>query len=188
MGIKRNLYNAFLTGIIFLLLLVTGDNLSQSKYKYVGVNTCVGACHKTEEQGNQLAVWENSGHSKSYLTLQTPAADSIAFASGYRTTAAETPQCIKCHILGKEIDDGELAGSFDKVQGVQCESCHGPGSEYRKLSVMKNKEKAMKKGLVIHTEKEKFCIQCHNPESPTYFEFDYEPMWEIIAHNKPKEQ
>lgn len=177
-----------LSGIILILFVTADINFSRSKYKYVGVNTCVGACHKSEEQGNQLSVWQNSAHSKAYLTLLTLFADSIASAKGYGTPASETPQCLKCHVLGKEIDESELSGSFDKAQGVQCESCHGPGSEYKKLSVMKDKERAMSNGLIIHTEKEKFCIQCHNQESPTYFEFDYEPMWEIIAHYKPKEK
>ncbi|MBV6478847.1 MAG: hypothetical protein HGGPFJEG_01604 [Ignavibacteria bacterium] len=176
------------TGIISVLFILSGENLSRSKYKYVGVNTCIGACHKSEEQGNQFSIWQNSAHSKAFLTLQTERADSIAKAKGYETRAAETPQCVKCHVLGKDIDESELKGSFDKAQGVQCESCHGPGSEYRKLSVMKDKGRAVEKGLIIHTEKEKFCIHCHNEESPTYFEFNYEPMWEIIAHYKPKEK
>lgn len=187
MKVRLKYLNIFLIAVISLLLFIAEENTPQSKYKYVGVNTCVGACHKTEEQGNQLSIWLESGHSKAYLTLQTSFADSIASARGLSTSAAETPQCIKCHVLGKEIDESELAGCFDKMQGVQCESCHGPGSEYKSLSVMKNKEKALKKGLIIREEKEKFCIQCHNPESPTYFEFDFEQMWEIIAHYKPKE-
>ena len=159
---------------------------SQSKYKYVGVNTCVGACHKSEAQGNQFNIWKESVHSKAFQTLQTPEADSIALSRGFNAPAAETPHCVKCHTFGTEVDESELKASFDKNQGVQCESCHGPGSGYSKLSVMKDKESAMSKGLIIHTEKEKFCIQCHNSDSPTFFQFDYEPMWQQIAHSKPK--
>jgi len=107
-------------------------------------------------------------------------------SKGFNAPAAETPHCVKCHTFGTEVDESELKASFDKNQGVQCESCHGPGSGYSKLSVMKDKESAMSKGLIIHTEKEKFCIQCHNSDSPTFFQFDYEPMWQQIAHSKPK--
>lgn len=171
---------------IVAVFIFSESNYSQSKYKYVGVNTCVGACHKTEAQGNQLSVWKESAHSKAFLTLQTPEADSIALSKGFYTPASETPQCIKCHSLGTDADENELKASFDINQGVQCESCHGPGSGYSKLSVMKDRESAMSKGLIIHTEKEKFCVQCHNPESPTFFQFDYEPMWKQIAHPKPK--
>ena len=169
-----------------LILWNTDTNQSQTKYKFVGVNTCVGACHNKAEQGDQLRIWKESAHSNAFLNLQTEAADSIARSKGYITAAAETPQCVKCHVLGTDIDESLLLGSFDKSQGVQCESCHGPGSEYKKLSVMKDKDKAVKKGLILHNEKEKFCIQCHNEESPTYFEFDYEQMWKLIAHHKPK--
>lgn len=177
-----------LSGIISILLFNADKNISQTKNKYVGVNTCIGACHKTETQGNQLEVWQNSKHAGAFLTLQTLQADSIALSKGFNTPASETPECIKCHVLGNDIDESELAGSFDKAQGVQCESCHGPGSEYKKLSVMKERETAIENGLIIHKEKEKFCISCHNPESPTFFEFNYEPMWEMIAHYKPKEK
>jgi excinuclease UvrABC ATPase subunit len=175
--------------ILILSLLIFWNidiNHSQTKYKYVGVNTCVGACHNKEDQGDQLLIWKESAHSKAFLNLQTEAADSIARSRGYLTAAAETPQCVRCHLLGTDTDESLLLGSFDKSQGVQCESCHGPGSEYKKLSVMKDKDKAMSNGLILHSEKEKFCIQCHNEESPTYFEFDYEPMWKMIAHHKPK--
>ncbi len=173
--------------VLLFFLINTGTNQSQSKLKYVGVNTCVGACHNKAEQGDQYRIWKESVHSKAFLNLQTETADSIARSKGYITAASETPQCIKCHVLGTDIDESLLLGSFDRTQGVQCESCHGPGSEYKKLSVMKQKDKAMANGLILHSEKEKFCIQCHNEESPTFFEFDYEPMWKMIAHQKPKQ-
>lgn len=182
-------FSYIFSGIVLILalnLFKADVNVSQSKYKYVGVNTCIGACHKSEAQGNQYEVWENSKHSKAFLTLQTDAADSTAASLGYETPAAETKQCIKCHTLGIDFDESEFQNSFDLTQGVQCESCHGPGSEYKKLSVMKDSAEAVNKGLIIHTEKEKWCITCHNPESPTYIPFDYEQLWEMIAHNKIK--
>jgi hypothetical protein len=181
---------SYILGVITLIsafiLLMAEVNISQSKYKYVGVNTCVGACHRLESQGNQYVVWKNSKHAGAFLTLQTKAADSIAKALGHNTSASETKECLKCHVLGKDFSENEVKSSFDMTQGVQCESCHGPGSAYKKLSVMKDSSKAVSKGLIIHTEKEKWCITCHNPESPTYIPFDYEPMWEMIAHNKIK--
>ena len=60
----------------------------------------------------------------------------------FTTPAAETPQCLKCHVLGKDIDPAELESTFNKEDGVQCETCHGPGSEYKKLTIMKDKQKA----------------------------------------------
>ncbi len=42
---------------------------------------------------------------------------------------------------------------------LDCESCHGPGSEYKSLTVMKDTEKAKAAGLVIPTAT--FCGSCH---------------------------
>jgi len=153
--------------------------------KYVGVQTCVGACHKTDAQGKQLDIWQSSKHANAYKTLLTPEADKIAKDKGFTTPAAETPQCLKCHTTGKDIDQSEFESTFNIQDGVQCETCHGAGSEYKKLSIMKDIEKAKENGLIVHTEKEAFCTGCHNSESPTFKSFNYEEMWSKIAHKKP---
>lgn len=154
--------------------------------KYVGVQTCVGACHKTDAQGKQLDIWQNSKHANAFKTLQTPEADKIAKDKGFTTPAAETPACLKCHVLGKDIDPTELESTFSKEDGVQCETCHGAGSEYKKLSIMKDKEKAKENGLIIHDDKAAFCTGCHNSESPTFKSFNYDEMWPKIQHSKPQ--
>src|SRR4030095_4227254 len=144
----------------------TGDDIHKAgDNKYAGVKACVGACHKTDSQGKQYDIWQSSKHSQAYKTLQTPEADKIAKDKGFTTPAAETPQCLKCHVLGKEIDPAELESSFNKTQGVQCETCHGPGSEYKKLTIMKDKDKAIANGLVIHDNGAEFCKTCHNSDS-----------------------
>jgi excinuclease UvrABC ATPase subunit len=169
----------------FFLLIQSENSKSQSEGKYVGVNTCVGACHKTDSQGKQLDIWKESKHSQAYVNLQTPEADKIAQDKGFTTPAAETKECLKCHVLGKDMDESQFESTFDKTQGVQCETCHGAGSEYKKLTIMKDKDKAMANGLVIHTEKEAFCTHCHNSESPTFKGFNYDEYWAKIEHKKP---
>jgi hypothetical protein len=42
---------------------------------------------------------------------------------------------------------------------LDCESCHGPGSEYKSLAIMKDPEKAKAAGMVIPTAT--FCATCH---------------------------
>jgi hypothetical protein len=42
---------------------------------------------------------------------------------------------------------------------LDCESCHGPGSEYSKNAVMKDPVKARAAGLVI--PERSFCSNCH---------------------------
>ena len=151
--------------------------------KYVGAEKCAGACHKSESQGKQLEIWKGTKHSKAYETLTTPEADKLAKEKGFTTAAVETPACLKCHTV--QADASAFTETFNIKDGVQCETCHGAGSEYKTISIMKDKQKAMDNGLIIHTEKEKFCTQCHNSESPTFKSFDYDTYWAKIQHMRP---
>ncbi|MCX6163731.1 MAG: cytochrome c family protein [Ignavibacteriae bacterium] len=185
---KKKIFITGLTLIIAVLVVFSSTSVSSKNagsFKYVGVSKCQ-TCHKTDAQGKQFDIWQNSKHSQAWKTLQTEAADKIAKDKGFTTKAAETPQCIKCHVLGKDIVPDELAESFVKEDGVQCESCHGPGSEYKAMSVMKDKQKAIDNGLNVPSDKAQFCTGCHNPESPSYKEFKFDEMWEKIKHYKPK--
>lgn len=159
------------------------ENLTDG-HKYVGVSKC-GMCHKGDSKGKQLEIWQDSKHSQAFKNLQTPDADKIAKDKGFTTPAAETPQCVKCHVLGKDIDPAELDDSFDKTQGVQCETCHGPGSDYKSVSVMKDLSQAKSNGLLLHDEGAAFCQTCHNSDSPTFKSFDYDSYWAKIKHIDP---
>lgn len=156
------------------------------QFKYIGADKCGSVCHKGDSKGNQYEKWQNSKHSKAFLTLQTPEADKIALDKGFTTSAAETPACVKCHVLGKDLDESEFTETFDKTQGVQCETCHGPGSEYKGILVMKDKELSKEKGLIIHkNDRDVFCATCHNQESPTFKGFNLDEEWEKIKHLRP---
>ena len=180
----------FLSVVILLVSLVAvlssfENSKSAGSFKYVGVSKC-GTCHKSDAAGKQLDIWKGSKHSQAWKSLETEAADKIAKDKGFSTKASETPQCIKCHVLGKDINPDELTESFDKTEGVQCETCHGPGSEYKSMSIMKDKAKAIENGLIAPSDKEAFCKTCHNPESPSYKEFKFAEAWELIKHYKAK--
>jgi excinuclease UvrABC ATPase subunit len=179
---------AFFIGFVFLTASTTSTKQTSQDYKYVGVKKCAGMCHKGDSKGNQLEIWQDSKHSQAFTVLQSPEADKIAQDKGFQTPAAETPQCIKCHVLGKDIDPAELEDTFDKTQGVQCETCHGPGSEYKKITIMKDKEKAMANGLIMHDDKQAFCTTCHNSDSPTFKEFNVDEAWAKIQHTDPNLQ
>ena len=172
-------------GLLFISMSGSSSPADTAEFMYVGVEKCAGACHKGDSKGNQLEIWQNSKHANAFKNLQTPEADQIAQERGFTTPAAETPECVKCHTLGIDLSTAPLEDTYDKTQGVQCETCHGPGSEYKKLSIMKDVELAKENGLIIHTEKEAFCTNCHNSQSPTFKEFNYDEMWAKIKHPKP---
>lgn len=175
--------------VVFLILvaiyLVAPVNIIAQSNGYEGTQVC-GMCHKTEKQGQQLKIWQESNHAKAFKTLQTPEADKIAADKGFKTKAAETKECLKCHASGFDTDKALIGAKFKVEDGVQCETCHGAGSAYKAMAVMKNKEEAVKKGLLVHEDVSKFCTTCHNSESPTFKEFKYDEMWAKIKHNVPK--
>ena len=171
-----------LTALIFAPFLFIQ---AQNGNTYVGVETCA-MCHKTEKQGSQLSIWKNSAHSKAFETLKTEKANQIATEKGFKTPAVETPECLKCHVTGYNLDASMLGKKFKIEDGVQCETCHGAGSAYKDMKVMKDKDLAVKNGLVMHEKLESFCIGCHNVESPTYVDMDINEAWQKIKHSVPK--
>jgi len=179
------IFTILFSSIFFMGSTGLTNKQSSPYFKYVGIKSCAAACHKGDSKGNQLEIWQDSKHSQAFIVLQSPEADQIAKDKGFSTSAAETPLCIKCHVLGKDIDPEEMEETFDKTQGVQCETCHGPGSEYKKLSIMKDRQQAVANGLIIHDEGAEFCKTCHNSDSPTFKSFNYDEYWAKIKHTDP---
>jgi hypothetical protein len=175
----------FISIFILAAYLILPAQLSAQPYSYEGTAVC-GMCHKTEKSGNQLKIWQDSKHAQAFKALQTPAADKVAAAKGFKTKAAETKECLKCHVSGYGIDKALVGAKFKVEDGVQCETCHGPGSAYKNMAIMKNKPEAQKKGLMVHADAAKFCTTCHNAESPFFKAFKYDEMWKKIAHPTPK--
>jgi hypothetical protein len=153
-------------------------------HKFVGAGQCK-MCHQGEKKGNQFQIWEKSKHAEAYKTLDGAEAKAIAEKKGLKKSAAESPECLTCHV-GATADAALLDKKFDMKQGVQCEACHGAGSDYKAMPVMKDKEKAYAAGLVDAGKLgAKLCTKCHNDKSPTFKSFKYEEMWAKVKHPAP---
>jgi hypothetical protein len=148
-------------------------------YVYIGVPKCQ-ICHRTERQGKQFPIWDESRHSKSFAALSRPEAAAPAKAAGLTTPPAESESCLKCHapLYAKAP---EL-----KAEGVSCEVCHGPGSVYKKLTLMNNRTEAAQRGLILYDSPDKIkalCLTCHADAHGKTFDFD--AAWPKIKHMKP---
>ncbi|HVX66748.1 MAG TPA: multiheme c-type cytochrome [Bryobacteraceae bacterium] len=156
---------------------------------YVGSRAC-GACHSGKGMGNAYGLWLHSKHSRAYATLARPESKQIAAISGLRQKPEEAPICLGCHATAFNSEAWEKDDGFHIEDGVQCEVCHGPGSEYMSEAVMRDKEQAMKAGLRMPDER--FCMGCHIEKgshvavlkSP---QIDYQKYKATIAHPLPKE-
>jgi hypothetical protein len=171
---RISLLMAVLIGIIFI------SSLFSQEFTYVGAEKC-NMCHKSEKQGQQFPLWESRKHSKSFSALTSDKAKEIAQGAGV-DNPTENPGCLKCH-----APLAEKAPEL-KEEGVGCEACHGPGSAYKKMSIMKDHAESVKNGMTEYGSPEavkKQCLSCHEDAHGTTFDFD--AAWEKVKHPRPKE-
>jgi hypothetical protein len=179
-----NRKHLLLVCIFFILVSLGVAENVPVKFKYVGAKKC-GECHMTKEIGNQYMRWLVGRHSHAYWRL---AGDWAKFLARQRpkykdiTEPIKEQRCLKCHYTGAEEPAEAFADSFYKEEGVGCEACHGPGSAYIALPVMKDKEKFLQNGGIIPGEKT--CTKCHR--NPAHFKF--EEWVKKIHHPIPKKQ
>jgi hypothetical protein len=148
-------------------------------HKYIGTTKCK-MCHNSEAQGKIYDKWAATGHSKAYQTLLSEQSKTIAKGMSI-DDASKSDKCLKCHVAGY---NEPTADKYSMEEGVTCEACHGPGSDYWTMKIMKDKKQAMANGLVEPTEE--LCVKCHNKESPTYKPFKYADAYKLVEHHIPK--
>lgn len=125
---------------------------------YVGAGTCA-TCHDGKGMGHQFSKWLGSKHARAYAVLAKPEARKIAELSGIPQEPQEAPMCLGCHATGAHAEEWEKDETFFTQDGVQCEKCHGPGSEYIDADIMLDRDAAMRAGLVMPTVQD--CMRCH---------------------------
>ena len=155
---------------IFALVPAHPDEIPSRKdsdHSYVGAKKCM-VCHKKELMGNQYATWTRGPHYKAYRTLQSDASIAIAKERGLAVSPSEAPECLSCHATLQSVAPERMAYPVKLQNGVECESCHGPGKDYRKKIIMSDVKDAREKGLWNAGEDEGICLDCHNPRSPTF--------------------
>lgn len=66
-------------------------------------------------------------------------------------------KCKLCHKI--QFDSWSRTAHAARTPPLDCEACHGPGSEYKTLAIMKDPKKARAAGMVIPARS--FCAKCH---------------------------
>ena len=149
---------------------------------YVGIKTC-GICHKKEDSGNQVAVWEKSPHAQAFVVLGTEEAKATGKKLGV-DDPQKSGKCLKCHSTAYNFTETVATEKIKPEDGVVCESCHGPGKKYMFKATMEDVTKAVAGGLVHPADQS--CTLCHNDQSPTWKGFNKDEMFKKIAHPDPK--
>jgi len=120
---------------------------------YVGAAVCKN-CHSEKH-----ADWAETGHAEALEALQ-------------RIGQASNPECLPCHTVGFGQPSGFVSeGTTPELAGVQCESCHGPGSEH--VAAGGDESKIIHGAEVLKAE---VCGRCHTgAHQPTFEEWEQSP-------------
>ncbi len=163
------------------IALVSLPGSAAAQHKYIGVAKC-RVCHMNAKLGgDNYNAWKASGHARAYETLASEKAKATAKELNI-ADPQKSERCVKCHVTAYGIDAALVGPTVKNEDGIGCERCHGPGSDYMSLEAMRDRKAAMAKGLLIPDEK--LCRGCHNEESPYYKPFDYKTFVAKIAHPK----
>lgn len=121
--------------------------------RYVGAAACA-ACHPAAAK-----AWEETGHHRALEALQ-------------ERSAAYNPACLRCHVTGFG-QPGGWTGASSPLTHIQCEACHGPGSDH---------VAAPAPGYGALPADGSACVACHTWENSPDFRFDL--YWPKIVHTK----
>lgn len=112
---------------------------------YVGAQTCA-ACHT-----QAYFAWRGTRHGRAYETLK---------ARGRELDL----ECVSCHVTGFGQPGGATLASLQHLEGVGCESCHGPGGAH----VDNPNSRA---GHLPRAVPERACLSCHDAEHSDHFDY-----------------
>jgi 2',3'-cyclic-nucleotide 2'-phosphodiesterase (5'-nucleotidase family) len=123
--------------------------MGSEKETFLGDRACM-ACHE-----DAWKVYLDSPHRSAFATIRNKG-------------QSFDPECLSCHTTGYQYKNGYSDESpYNKLANVQCEACHGYGSEHAR----DNKWVAQAKDS---------CTMCHDQKNSP--DFDYAAYWEKIKH------
>jgi hypothetical protein len=159
---------------------------AEAQHEFVGATKCK-TCHNSTKKGKIYDKWLETDHAKAFETLASEASLKLAKEKGIEDPQ-KADECLKCHVTGHGVKAELLGKKYAVEEGVTCESCHGAGGDYLKMSTMKalTAGEADAGELGFLTPDENTCLGCHNEESPTYKEFDFEAKYAEIEHSVPE--
>ncbi len=132
---------------------------------YVGAKVCA-TCHDGPNMGHQTTLWLGSRHAQAYASLETPEARAIAAISGVPIEPQKSPLCLGCHATAVQAESWERDETFSTRDGVQCEKCHGAGSEHVDSWLAGNERKNEPK-IRLTNPVGADCMKCHK-EKPSH--------------------
>jgi|GEM_PF-5872271 len=123
--------------------------MGSDKETFLGDRACM-ACHE-----DAWKVYLDSPHRSAFATIRNKG-------------QSFEPECLSCHTTGYQYKNGYSDDPpFNKLANVQCEACHGYGTEHAR----DGKWAAQAKDS---------CTMCHDQKNSP--DFDYATYWEKVKH------
>jgi hypothetical protein len=143
---------------------------------YVGSAKCK-ECHEAE-----YAIWEASPHPHAYETL--------VHKAKRPTLRQYDGECVACHVVGFGNEGGFIDEQHSpQLEGVGCESCHGPASVHvaqhkdKKLRAILNPwKRSAKNPQDLANRISDMCQKCHDLDNSTNFKFEKYWVEKKIKH------
>ena len=98
------------------------------EFEYDGRKKC-SSCHKS-----QYLSWKKTGHGHALKLLEAGERTEAKVKAGLKPDKdyTEDKACIGCHVTGWGSEGGyDIDDPSKYLVNVTCESCHGPGADYR---------------------------------------------------------
>ncbi|HLX59851.1 MAG TPA: cytochrome c family protein [Planctomycetota bacterium] len=180
----------FVCGLIILFSAAAGYCAAEDAI-YVGAEKCKN-CHSAPSKGDPYGKWTAEKHSKAYQVLATDEAKKTAAAKNI-ADPQKSAECLKCHVTAFDAPAAQKHKKFDVTLGVQCETCHGPGSKHVEARLKAeeddtNKLVTLPQGEIIGAPTSETCRKCHNKDSPNYQPFAFNKFYPVIAHLDPRKK
>jgi len=159
--------------ISFVVVFIMSAVNSYATPKFVSVKGCT--CHQSE-----ISDWERSKHARAFELLEPGKRISAKKKAGLNPDKDYTKNtmCQKCHTTGYKEEGGfQDLTSTPNMTGIQCEVCHGAGSEFRNLHKEKTtkftREEAKALGQTFGSLDASVCKKCHeHKDTPFQPEID----------------
>jgi hypothetical protein len=154
---------------ILIVLAVAGAALAQpSTRTYVGAGGCKSSnCHggttplpfspDSRILGNEFATWSSlDKHTRAYRVLEEPRGKRMGDI--LKIDASKDKRCTVCHVVGSPENQ--------RSDGVSCEGCHGPASQWKDSHEAKNShaDSVKNKGMIDTRDpqvRSSLCLSCH---------------------------
>lgn len=150
----------FVTAVIFISHTAAGGA------GYIGATKCK-ACHI-----KQYKSWAKTPMASAFESLKPGVKAEAKKNAGLDPDRDYTHDsgCLECHTTGYGRPGGfKSIEETPKLANVQCESCHGPGGNYREIMKTDKEFKLAdikSVGFVMPSEDEQGCLTCHGERSP----------------------